>query len=71
MSDQRLLFSLDEAAAARSLSRRTVQELCYSGALPSVRIGRSRRVAQQDIEAYVQRLRREQGWPEPRVIGAL
>jgi excisionase family DNA binding protein len=61
VSDGRLLLSLDQAAAALSLSRRTVQTLIYSAELPSVKVGRSRRVAVADLHAYVDRLRHEVG----------
>ena len=55
-----LLVDLDEAARALSLSKRSLQQLVYAGELPSVRIGRSRRVAVADLEAFVAALRADQ-----------
>lgn len=66
-----LLLGLDEAARMLALSRRTVQELVYAGELRSVRIGRSRRIAVVDLEAFVRRLQNEndrEAW-QPAVIG--
>ncbi len=56
---QALLLDVRGAAAALSVSPRTVQTLVYSGELPSVKIGRSRRIADADLAAYVARLRNE------------
>lgn len=52
-----LLLGLDEAARCLALSKRTVQGLVYAGDLPSVSIGRSRRIAVADLADYVERLR--------------
>jgi excisionase family DNA binding protein len=57
MSDE-LLVSLDEAGRRLSLSRRSVQGLIYSSELRSLKIGRCRRIAVTELEAYVERLRR-------------
>ncbi len=54
-----LLLDLLQVANALSVSRRTVQGLVYAGALPSVKIGRSRRVALADLEVFVAKLRNE------------
>jgi excisionase family DNA binding protein len=54
-----LLVDLDEAGRRLGLCRRSVQSLIYGGQLPSVRIGRSRRVAVVDLESFVERLRQE------------
>ena len=54
-----LLVDLDEAARRLGLCRRSIQSLIYDGKLPSVRIGRSRRVAVIDLVAYVDSLRQE------------
>ena len=72
--DQRpLLLTEDEAATTLAVSKRTLQSLIYSGVLPSVKIGRSRRVAAADLELYVGRLRDEsendrEAW-QPAVVG--
>jgi excisionase family DNA binding protein len=54
-----LLVTLDEAGRRLSLCRRSVQQLVYDGALPSVKVGRSRRIALVDLNAYVDSLRQE------------
>ena len=51
-----LLVTVVEAAEVLRLSRSTVYELIYSGKLPSVKIGYSRRVRVVDLEAYVRSL---------------
>lgn len=52
-----LLIGLDEAGRRLSLSRRSVQGLIYCGELRSVKIGRSRRIAVIELQAYVDGLR--------------
>ena len=47
------LLRPDEAAAALSVSRRTVYELARSGAIASVAVGASLRFRSEDIEAFV------------------
>jgi len=64
-----LLVNLDQAAAMLALSRRSLQSLVYRGHLRSVHIGRSRRIALADLEAYVQGLRREQQPAELVIVG--
>ena len=59
---ERLLVDLGEAAKALSISRRSVQELVYRRVLASVRVGRCRRIAVQDLEDYVLRLREGEGF---------
>ena len=49
----KLLLKVPEVAARLSMSRGKVYELIRSGALPSVRIDRSRRVRARDLEAFV------------------
>lgn len=55
------LLRVPEAARRMSLSARTVWRLIYSGELESVKIGRARRVAPDDVAAYIARLRRGDG----------
>ena len=50
---ERLLLKVPEVAARLSMSRGKVYELIRSGALPSVRIDRSRRIRAQDLEDFV------------------
>jgi excisionase family DNA binding protein len=58
-----LLVSLDEAARRLAMSRRSVQNLTYSGALPALAIGRSRRIAVADLERFVEQLRQDTSQP--------
>lgn len=49
----RLLITADEAAEALAICRNKVYELMRSGALPSVRIGSSRRVPVEALREFV------------------
>ena len=55
-----LLLNLDQAARGLAVSRRTLQALIYRGELPSVRIGRCRRIAAADLQRFVEGLRQQQ-----------
>lgn len=48
-----LLLRPEEAAEVLSLSRATIYALMASGAIASVKIGRSRRISRDALEAYV------------------
>ena len=63
----RMLLDVGEVAEELAISRRSVQALVYSGALASVKIGRTRRVARVDLEDFVQRLRLENEDARPRL----
>lgn len=52
-----LLVSVDRMAEMLGIGRTRAYELVGTGELPSVLIGRSRRVAVVDVAAYVDRLR--------------
>jgi len=54
--DRRLLFTPEHAAAKLDVGRTTVYALMASGALQSVKIGRSRRITAAALEEYVGRL---------------
>ena len=59
-SDQRpavLLVTITTAADWLGLSRSKLYELLAAGELPTVRIGRSRRIAVADLQAFVDRRR--------------
>jgi excisionase family DNA binding protein len=56
--DEKMLYTLTDVAAALSVSRIKVHELVRSGALPSVRIGGSRRVRGEYLAGYVDSLER-------------
>lgn len=51
-----LLVTPEEAARALRIGRSKVYELIASGAIKSVRIGRSRRVRWGDLQAFVDNL---------------
>lgn len=51
------LVTIPAAAQLLDLSRSNLYELLGEGALPTVRIGRSRRIAIADLEAFVGRCR--------------
>jgi excisionase family DNA binding protein len=54
-----LLLSVTQAAEALAIGRTKIHELLATGAIESVRIGRSRRIPAAALEAYVARLREE------------
>jgi excisionase family DNA binding protein len=56
MNDEQLVFTPEQIAQKIAQGRTTVYALMKSGALPSVRIGRSRRVTKAALEDYVARL---------------
>ena len=49
----KLLLTISEATHVLAISRSKLYDLLNSGHLPSVHIGRSRRVRMQDIEEFV------------------
>jgi excisionase family DNA binding protein len=57
---RRLLLKAREAAAALAISERTLWTLTDTGAIRSVRIGRSVRYALTDLQEYIGRLRDSQ-----------
>jgi excisionase family DNA binding protein len=60
--DGRLLFTLDQAASALSISKRTLERLIADGVFPApLKIGRSSRVSRDDIANYLEALRRQRG----------
>jgi excisionase family DNA binding protein len=50
---QKLLLTLTEASHVLAISRSKLYDLLNSGNLPSVYIGKSRRVRWSDVEAFV------------------
>jgi len=52
------LLRIDEAAARLRISRAALYRLVGRGELRVVRIGRSARIAEQDLAAFVEKLRR-------------
>jgi excisionase family DNA binding protein len=53
----KLLLTPAEAAELLGVGRTTIYELMNSGDIPSVRIGRARRIPAADLVAFVDRLR--------------
>ena len=47
------LMTVAEVAAVMRVSKMTVYRLVHSGELPSVRVGRSFRVAEEDVNEYL------------------
>ena len=52
LSDVRFL-TVAEVAALMRVSKMTVYRLVHSGGLPAVRVGRSFRVSDSDVDAYL------------------
>jgi excisionase family DNA binding protein len=50
---QKLLYTVPEVGCVLAISRTKVYELLESGSLPSVYIGRSRRIRVSDVQAFV------------------
>jgi excisionase family DNA binding protein len=52
-AQRRVLLTVREAATALAISERTLWELTHRGGLPCVRIGRSVRYVQADLDAWI------------------
>ena len=55
MMDDRLLVTVEAAAQRLGLSRGTVYPLVLSGDIPSIKIGRARRIPVDELEAWIER----------------
>ena len=53
MSGEKLLLRIDEAAERLSIGRTKAYELARAGVIPTVRLGRSRRVPAKALEEWV------------------
>ena len=53
----KIAVKVDTAAVMLDVGRQKIYELMAAGALPSFKIGGSRRIAVEDIESYVRSLR--------------
>lgn len=61
-AEPRDLFTLPAAADRLSISRRTLDRLISAGTFPRpVKVGSSSRVLREDIEGYLEQLRRARG----------
>lgn len=56
-----LLLTPEEAAELLRIGRATLYRLLAAGAIRSIKVGGLRRIAVADLEAYIERLRAEQG----------
>lgn len=63
-SHPKLLLTVEEAAEELSIGRSLMYELVLRRELPSVKIGRCRRISRQDLEGFVASLRDEPGEPK-------
>lgn len=52
---EKLLFTVEEAATILGIGRSRIFELIRTGQLESLKIGKSRRVTREHMEAFVQR----------------
>ena len=57
---EKMLLTVPEAAMRLGLGRSFVYQLVMTGELPSVKLGRARRVSVRAIDEYVERLQGEQ-----------
>ncbi len=55
-ANDKLLVTVDEAARRLSIGRSHIYEHLLRGTLRSVRIGRSRRIASSDLQAFIDQL---------------
>ncbi len=67
----KLLFTTTEAAEMLGLSRSYLYEIMATGELPSITLGRARRIPRQALEELVVQRQREQGVyrPGPSPVG--
>lgn len=56
MQEEIRLLRVSEAAQMLKISRATVYQLIWRGHLPSIKIGRSRRLLLKDLRAFVESL---------------
>ena len=52
---QAYLLTIAEVAAVMRVSKMTVYRLVHGGDLPAVRVGRSFRVSEKDVNEYIQK----------------
>lgn len=59
---EKLLYRVEEVADLLSLSRATVWRLVEQGDLPTVQVGRSRRITSAQLTDFVRRLEQGSGF---------
>jgi len=64
-----LLLRVDDVCALLSLSRSTVNRLLVNGTIPSVAVGRTRRVVRTDLHEFVADLAAGRASIAPRTAG--
>lgn len=69
--NEKLLVTVDEAARRLSIGRSHLYEFLLRGNLRSVRIGRSRRIASRDLEAFMDQLLQDSELGSPAVVPAV
>ena len=65
-----LLMTVEQAEEMTAICRSKLYVFMASGALRSIKVGRSRRIARVDLEAFVDRLRSEQLEPQAAAAAA-
>jgi excisionase family DNA binding protein len=60
LEEQSLLLTVSQAAKRLSIGRSHAYVIVMKGEIPSVKLGKSRRVLASDLEDYVLRLKAEQ-----------
>ena len=67
-SSPKLLLTVEQAAEELSIGRSLMYELVLRRELPSVKIGRCRRISRRDLETFVETLGEEPSEPKFRKI---
>lgn len=62
----RPFFTPKALAACLSISERTVRQMLADGKIASYKIGGQRRIAAEDVDAYLAKHRKEAVWPQAR-----
>jgi excisionase family DNA binding protein len=66
--DDKLLITVDDAACRLSIGRSHLYEYLLRGSLRSVRIGRSRRIASRDLQAFIDQLFQDTALTSPAAV---
>jgi excisionase family DNA binding protein len=69
--DDKLLITVGDAARRLSIGRSHLYEYLLRGSLRSVRIGRSRRIASRDLQAFIDQLFQDTALTSPAAAGPL
>ncbi len=66
--DDKLLVTVDDAARRLSIGRSHLYEYLLRGSLRSIRIGRSRRIAARDLQAFIDQLFQDTALTSPAAV---